>query len=195
MEILGNLKNSIRHYVLPFASRIPFSPDVITYLGLFVSFLAAFEFAKGYLLYGALFLILGGVLDVLDGAVARASGTTSAFGGVLDSVCDRYADAIVFAGLIYGFVNNTIQGTGFFIEGWIWCIFAMIGSYLVSYTRARAEAAGASKLDIGVAERSERIIILIIGALSGFLLQALALIAILTHITFIQRVMEAKQRL
>ncbi|RSD33861.1 MAG: CDP-diacylglycerol--glycerol-3-phosphate 3-phosphatidyltransferase, partial [Methanohalophilus sp.] len=74
-------------------------------------------------------------------------------------------------------------------------IFAMIGSYLVSYTRARAEAAGASKLDIGVAERSERIIILIIGALSGFLLQALALIAILTHITFIQRVMEAKQRL
>jgi archaetidylinositol phosphate synthase len=195
MEILGNLKNSIRHYILPFASRIPFSPDVITYLGLFVSFLAAFEFAKGDLLYGALFLILGGVLDVLDGAVARASGTTSAFGGVLDSVCDRYADAIVFAGLIYGFVNNTIQGTGFFIEGWIWCIFSMIGSYLVSYTRARAEAAGASKLDIGVAERSERIIILIIGALSGFLLQALALIAILTHITFIQRVMEAKQRL
>lgn len=195
MEILGNLKNSIRHSVLPFASRIPLSPDAITYIGLFVSFLAAFEFAKGNLLYGALFLILGGVLDVLDGAVARASGTTSAFGGVLDSVCDRYADAIVFAGMIYGFVNNTIQGTGFLIEGWLWCVFAMIGSYLVSYTRARAEAAGVSKLDIGLAERSERIIILILGALSGFLLQALVLIAILTHITFIQRVMGAKQRL
>ena len=78
------------------------------------------------------------------------------------------------------------------IEGWLWAGFALIGSFLVSYTRARAESAGCRKLSVGIAERTERMLILALGALSGFLGWALVLIAIFSHITIIQRVLRAK---
>jgi archaetidylinositol phosphate synthase len=78
------------------------------------------------------------------------------------------------------------------IEGWLWAGFALIGSFLVSYTRARAESAGCMKLSIGIAERTERMVILILGSLSGFLGWALVLITVFSHITIIQRVLRAK---
>jgi archaetidylinositol phosphate synthase len=95
----------------------------------------------------------------------------------------------IMAGAIYGRLNFTpFLG----IEGWLWAGFALIGSFLVSYTRARAESAGCRKLSVGIAERTERMIILALGALSGFLGWALILIAVFSHITMIQRVLRAK---
>jgi len=148
------------------------------------------------LIVGGILILLSGVFDVFDGAVARASNFTTRFGGVLDSVCDRYADALIFAGIIYGFISGNIaQPMLLGIEVWLWCMFAMIGSFLVSYTRARAEAAGSGVLNVGIAERSERMILLIIGAFTGFIGPILVFIAIITHVTLLQRIISAKERL
>lgn len=153
-------------------------------------------FAWGELVMGGILLLLSGIFDVFDGAVARASNFTTRFGGVLDSVCDRYADALIFAGIIYGLISGSIvQSSLLGVDIWLWCMFAMIGSFLVSYTRARAEAAGSGVLNIGIAERSERMILLIIAAFTGFIGPILVFIAIITHVTLLQRIVSAKERL
>jgi archaetidylinositol phosphate synthase len=181
---------------LPIAKNIPISPNVLTVIGLGISFLAAIEFATGDLIMGAAYIMISGIFDVLDGAVARVSGMITPFGGVLDSVCDRYADAIIFAGIIYGSITGVIhQPTFLQAPLWLLCIIALIGSYMVSYTRARAEAAGSSSMNVGIAERSERMIILVLGAFSSQIMVAVALIAILTHVTLLQRIWKAKQTL
>lgn len=181
---------------MPLAKNIPISPNILTITGLLISVLAALEFAIGDLIMGALFIILSGIFDVLDGAVARVSGNITPFGGVLDSVCDRYADAVIFAGIIYGSVNGSIyQPSLLQAPLWLWCVLALIGSYMVSYTRARAEAAGSTSMNVGVAERSERLIILVLGGLTGYILIAVAIIAVLAHVTLIQRILNAKQTL
>lgn len=162
-------------------------------MGFAVSVLAGITFALGKPFEGGLLLLFSGVFDILDGGVARAKGIITPFGGVLDSVCDRYSDGLMFLGIIAGTVNGRLLITPIMqIDGWLWAGFALIGSFLVSYTRARAESAGCRKLSVGVAERTERMILLALGALAGFLGWALVLIAVLSHITILQRVMRAK---
>lgn len=162
-------------------------------LGFVISLFAGAAFAAGKPFEGGLLILFSGVFDVLDGGVARAKGTITAFGGVLDSVCDRYSDGLMFLGIIAGAVNGRlILSPVMQIEGWLWAGFALIGSFLVSYTRARAESAGCKKLSVGVAERTERMLILAFGALTGFLAWAVMLIAVFSHITIIQRVLRAK---
>jgi archaetidylinositol phosphate synthase len=113
-------------------------------------------------------------------------GEITAFGGFLDSLLDRYADAFVFLGIILGgLLTNPF---------WIfWGFTAMIGSLLVSYSRARAEAAGIKMESVGIAERAERIIILVIATLLNIvwadaLRWSVLLLAVLTNLTVIQRV-------
>lgn len=183
-------------YILPLAKGIPVSPNTLTIIGLVVSVVAALIFARGYLVLGGVFILISGLFDVLDGAVARASNRMTAFGAVLDSVCDRYSDAIIFVGIIYGLLSGTIVPyLLFLIPDWLWCALALIGSYLVSYTRARSEAAGAKSMDTGFAERPERMILLVLGAFTGHLVPAIALIVVLTHITSLQRLMQAERSL
>jgi archaetidylinositol phosphate synthase len=152
---------------------------------------AAFALGKPY--EGGFLILFSGVFDILDGGVARAKGRITPFGGVLDSVCDRYSDGLMFLGIIAGAVNGRLVLTPIMqIEGWLWAGFALIGSFLVSYTRARAESAGCGKLSVGIAERTERMLLLALGALAGFLGWALVLIAVFSHITIIQRILRAK---
>ena len=152
---------------------------------------AAFVLGKPF--EGGLLILLSGVIDVLDGGVARAKGRITPFGGVLDSVCDRYSDGLMFLGIMAGAINGKLTVLPIMgIEGWLWSGYALIGSFLVSYTRARAESAGCRKLSVGIAERTERMLILAFGALTGFLGWALVLIAVFSHITMIQRVLRAK---
>jgi archaetidylinositol phosphate synthase len=154
---------------------------------------AGATFAMGRPFEGGLLLLFSGVFDILDGGVARAKGIITPFGGVLDSVCDRYSDGLMFLGIIAGAVNGRLVLPPIMqIESWLWAGFALIGSFLVSYTRARAESAGCRKLSVGIAERTERMIILALGALAGFLGWAIVLIAVFSHITIIQRVLRAK---
>ncbi len=181
---------------MPLAKEIPVSPNTLTVVGLAVSIVTAMIFARGYVVLGGMFILVSGIFDVLDGAVARASNRMTAFGAVLDSVCDRYADAIIFVGITYGLVNGSIVPYPLFIiPDWLWCSLALIGSYLVSYTRARSEAAGAKSMDIGLAERPERMILLVLGAFTGYLVPAIVLIVILTHITSFQRLIHAERSL
>lgn len=183
----------MRKLVTPIARLIPFSPNTLTLLGFFVSVAAGVAFALGKSFEGGLLILLSGVFDTLDGGVARATGKITPFGGVLDSVCDRYSDGLMFLGIIAGAVNGRLEIPPVLeVDGWLWAGFALIGSFLVSYTRARAESAGCQKLSIGIAERSERMITLALGALFSFLGWALVLIAVFSHITIIQRVLRAK---
>nr|WP_080938537.1 CDP-alcohol phosphatidyltransferase family protein [Methanosarcina mazei] len=162
-------------------------------LGFAVSVAAGAAFVLGKPFEGGLLILLSGVFDVLDGGVARAKGRITPFGGVLDSVCDRYSDGLMFLGIMAGAINGKLTVLPIMgIEGWLWSGYALIGSFLVSYTRARAESAGCRKLSVGIAERTERMLILAFGALTGFLGWALVLIAVFSHITMIQRVLRAK---
>jgi archaetidylinositol phosphate synthase len=99
----------------------------------------------------------------------------------------------MFLGIIAGEVSGRLILPPIVqVEGWLWAGFALIGSFLVSYTRARAESAGCRKLSVGIAERTERMILLALGGISGFLGWALVLVAVFSHITIIQRVLRAK---
>ena len=179
--------------IIPFACLIPLSPNTLTLLGFAVSVAAGAAFTLGKPFAGGLLILFSGIFDVLDGGLARAKDRITPFGGVLDSVCDRYSDGIVFLGIIAGAVNGRLVLSPILqIEVWLWAGYALIGSFLVSYTRARAESAGCRKRSVGVAERTERMIILALGGLSGFLGWALVLIAVFSHITIIQRVLRAK---
>lgn len=194
--MFNQLKTTIRTATVPLAKAIPLSPNSLTLIGLVISIISAAAFSRGELITGGALILVSGVFDILDGTVARANGHMTAFGGFLDSVCDRFADAVIFIGIIYGALDGSIStNTLLGIPLWLWCATALIGSLLVSYTRARAEGAGVENMDIGIAERPERMILLAGGAFSGLLIWAVAAIVILTHITVIQRVMYVKKHL
>ncbi len=204
--MIGRIKEEFKRAFSPVArviarSKIP--PNALTLLGPIVATLAAWMYIQQQLALALLLLLLSGFVDALDGAVARATGKTTAFGGVLDSVCDRYSDAIVLIGVILG--------------GWssaFWGLLAIVGSLLVSYTRARAEAAGVGQLGVGIAERPERLIILMVATLLQYLTligllfpppsyfgiiywleYGVILIAFLAHITVVQRTIAAYRAL
>ncbi|TGC08730.1 CDP-alcohol phosphatidyltransferase family protein [Methanolobus halotolerans] len=194
--MFSELKSNIRVSILPLAKRIPMSPNSLTLIGLLVSVYAAIQFARGFLVSGALMILLSGLFDAFDGAVARANGSSSAFGAVFDSVCDRYADALIFAGIIYGLIAGSIPQMYILSTPlWLWTVIAIIGSYLVSYTRSRAEAMGAREMDIGIAERPERMLILIAGAMTGMLGASIFIIVVFTHVTVVQRLIHARKSL
>ena len=126
--------------------------------------------------------LLSGLCDALDGIVARLHGEATTFGGFLDSVLDRYADAFILVALTVSGLCEAVFG-----------LAALVGSLLVSYTRARAEAAGAKMETVGLAERAERMIILAAASyVSLFQLEILnggvAVLAVLTNLTVLQRV-------
>ena len=129
---------------------------------------------------GALLLLASG-FDMLDGAVARASGTVTKFGGFLDSTIDRYSESLVYGGvLVY------LLGTRDYRLGSLLIIVATAGSLLISYARARAEAAG-FRASVGLLARPERVLILAVGLLTGYVIPALWILAIGTHLTVVTR--------
>ncbi len=173
----------------PFA-RAGFTPNGLTILGLLVGILAALLFIFEEPLWAGLTVLICGFFDMIDGAVARLTGGVTPFGGVLDSVLDRYVDFIIFIGVIYA---GLAEFAG--LSSWFWGVLALVGSLMVSYTRARAEAAGSGKLAVGIAERGERLLILAIGALLNYTNYAVVLIAFLTHFTVLHRLAVAWKRL
>lgn len=142
--MLSVLRNRVTETLEPltdFLARISIKPNYLTALGFVFGIICSYYIYLGKFLNSAIFLILSGLMDILDGALARNKKMVSEFGGFLDSVLDRYVDIAIFFAL------------GFHV-GWILAIFAMSGALMVSYTRARAEKI-VSKCDVGVAERGE----------------------------------------
>lgn len=157
------------------------SPNTLTLLGLIVSFGAAWAYYAGHVLAGGLIVLFSGLFDMLDGAVARAGGRASPLGAFLDSVVDRYADFVVFGGILLRYAaTGDVPGT-------LLVLAILLGSLQVSYVRARAELV-IPKCAVGLMERPERILLLAAGSLFGFLEIALWALAILTHLTALYRI-------
>ena len=197
--MLSRIRDRARNWINPVAevfARTGVSPNTLTLIGLVIGVIAAFLFARGEQFLAGITLLVAGFFDVIDGAVARLLRKETAFGGVLDSVIDRYVDFMLYAGIVYAFMIGAIAEPGLILGwGWAWGILAIAGSFMVSYIRARGEAAGSGKLDVGIAERAERLIILALGALLGYTAYAVVIIVVITHITAVQRMVAAKKNL
>jgi CDP-diacylglycerol---glycerol-3-phosphate 3-phosphatidyltransferase len=169
--------------------RAGIHPDTITIAGLVIVVLAAIPIAQGQHPLGALILILGLPLDALDGAVARARGQTTGFGGVLDSTLDRYADGLVFGALAFYFATRS---------DWLLFVLTMAalnGSFVVSYVRARAGEAGLS-VKIGLFSRLERLIVLLVMLLiPPLLVVGVFVLAVGTNISVLQRLWYTRRHL
>lgn len=170
------------------AHKIGLTPNAISLIGILLAFLSALAYAEWQnnsfnLLLAPVLLLLSGFCDALDGVLARHYQKATVFGGFLDSLLDRYADALVYAGIIIGGLCDVL-----------WGLIALTGSLLVSYSRARAEAADIKMETVGLAERAERMIILAITSLIAFFWQpqvvmnvGIILLAILSNLTVLQR--------
>lgn len=162
--------------------RAGIHPDYITVAGLVVVMIASFFIARGQIQLGGVILILGLPLDALDGAVARAMQRRDKFGGLLDSTLDRYADSLIFAALGYYFAS---QGQ---LDHLLLAMASLIGSFVVSYVRARAGEAGLS-VKVGLFTRLERVAVLLPSLLiPPLLVLGMWILAIGTNFTGLQRV-------
>jgi archaetidylinositol phosphate synthase len=181
--MLENIKESIRDALSPLAKKITdINPNTLTLFGLLLSLVSAIFFARREVLPAGAFLLASGFFDVLDGLVARENNRITRFGGFLDSVCDRFGDAAIIMGAMYG-------GLAAFppFPDWFTGTFAIVGSLMVSYTRARAEAAGADA-SVGFGDRAVRMLIIVLGAFLGIVNWAVLLVATLAFITVFQRI-------
>ena len=183
--MLGRYRESVRTWIEPVGlvlyRRFRLRPNHLTVTGLGVSLLAATAFCTGRTRAAGALLILAGLCDFLDGSLARASGQVSAFGAFLDSVIDRYSDLVVLLGIVVLFAQMPHA------RGAIVAMAGLIGSMMVSYTKARAESIGV-RCTVGMMERPERMICLIAGALLDLLEPALWILAVLANLTAIQRI-------
>src|SRR6266849_4348000 len=155
-------------------------PNVLTFLGLMINSWAAFLLAAGRFQAAALVVIGAGLFDMVDGRVARETNRVTRFGGFFDSVLDRYSDLALLMGLLvwYGSINRP-----FYV---VLTAIAMAGSVMVSYTCARAGNTIPS-CKVGFMERPERVVLLIIGALFDRMAPVLWVIAVLSNVTVIHR--------
>jgi len=155
-------------------------PNVLTFIGLVINIWAAWLFSRGSFRLAAVVVIGAGLFDMVDGRVARATDQVTRFGGFFDSVVDRYSDLALFMGLLvyYASINRF-----FYI---VLTAIVMTGSVMVSYTRARAECT-IPKCKVGFLERPERVVLIIIGALFGRMAAVLWVIAVLSNLTVIHR--------
>jgi CDP-diacylglycerol--glycerol-3-phosphate 3-phosphatidyltransferase len=165
------------------------SPNVLTFIGLLINIVAAvlFGLATGenqpaMFRYAGLVIIGAGIFDMVDGRVARATNQVTDFGGFFDSVIDRYSDLALFFGLL---VYYSRANRFFYV---VLVGLVMTGSVMVSYTRARAESL-IGRCKVGFMERPERIVLVIIGALFNRMAPCLWVIAVLSNITVVHRIL------
>jgi CDP-diacylglycerol--glycerol-3-phosphate 3-phosphatidyltransferase len=163
-------------------ARLGLSANLLTLIGLALNVLVALAIADGRLVAGGVLLLIASAFDMLDGAVARASGSVSSFGGFLDSTLDRYSEVVVYLGLLVYFLDRPDARAGAILT-----FLATIGALLISYARARAEAAGYGA-SVGLVARPERVIILAICLLVGRPVIAVWALAITTHLTALTRI-------
>src|ERR1700691_576547 len=155
-------------------------PNVLTFLGLVINIVAALLLAAGRFRAAGFVIIGAGLFDMVDVRVARETNRVTRFGGFFDSVLDRYSDLALLMGLLvyYASINR------FFYV--VLTAIVMTGSVMVSYTRARAENT-IPKCKVGFLERPERVVLLIIGALFDRMAPVLWVIAVLSNLTVIHR--------
>ncbi|MBW7997542.1 MAG: CDP-alcohol phosphatidyltransferase family protein [Candidatus Glassbacteria bacterium] len=169
--------------LIRFCIRHRVSPNLVTTIGFFFTVGAALAFAIDEVQWAGAILLFSGTFDIIDGKVARATGSSSKFGSFFDSTMDRLSDMIVYMGLLYLYLDSAR------IE-MVWVIFAaIIGSLMVSYCRSKAEALGIT-CSVGLFQRPERVVYLGFGAILGHLMLYIVIwfLAIVSNLTMIQRI-------
>lgn len=178
----------VRYVELPgarFLRALRLTPDAVTLIGFGICVAAACLVSFGWLLPGGVVFLLGGAFDLMDGALARLTGTTSPFGALLDSVFDRLGEASLFVGLaVYGVRADF--GQGYLLFFIIALLLALVLSQGVSYLRARGEGLGVFTR-AGLMTRPERVVILGIGLIIGQIVWVLVIIAAVSCFTLFQR--------
>ncbi|RBQ23391.1 Archaetidylinositol phosphate synthase [Candidatus Methanobinarius endosymbioticus] len=181
--MLERFRPLLKKILEPIAKRMNINPNILTLISPLIALIPAIFFARGDLLMGAIFILLSGIFDVFDGAIARYHDKTSDFGAFLDSTMDRISDAIIIIGLILG---------GF--TTWLIGALAIHSAIMVSYVRARAESKG-SECNVGIGERATRLLILVAGPIiavfsnnSIYMNWTIVLLVILSYITVVQRI-------
>lgn len=198
-----DLRARVRGAAEPIArafGRIGLTPNHLTLIGFGIAIIAAVAAARQSWLAAGLLVVFGGVFDLFDGALARATGQASRFGAFMDSVFDRWGEGVVYVGVAWG------AAAAGFVEGAILATAALASAVMVSYARAKSESLGftpgSGMANVGLAPREVRIVILavalmIVGLNGGgreFLTIGLALITILATITTIQRILHVRRQ-
>jgi len=187
---IGRFFGAIINRIVRWLALSKIHPNVLTFLGLLINIWAAFLFAQGKFFAAGLVVLGAALFDMVDGRVARATDQVTRFGGFFDSVLDRYSDLALYMGLLvyYADINRN--------KYIVLTAIVMTGSVMISYTRARAENA-IPRCKVGFLERPERIVLIIIGALFDHMAPVLWVIAVLSNLTVIHRMIytyhEAKQ--
>lgn len=187
-----------------FLSGLGVSPNALSLVGLSLSMIAGLIYASGAFFCAGAVLILAGTCDVLDGQMARLTGRISSFGAFLDSAIDRFSELFVFLGLAWYFSSPSTSDPESFLGSVmvLLIILALSGSFMVSYTRARAEGLGVD-CKIGWMQRPERIALLIVGSLLAglpvvgyyIMVGTILIIAVLSNYTAVQRIIYVKNQL
>jgi CDP-diacylglycerol--glycerol-3-phosphate 3-phosphatidyltransferase len=175
--------------------QVDANPNVLTAIGLGINVVAAIGLAEGYHRTAAVVLFLAGMFDVLDGAYARSANKVSSFGAFFDSTIDRCSDIVIFVGIIYFYAFGKGAGLGGNRELYVVLTgTALMGSVLTSYVRARAENI-ILDCHVGYLERAERTVLMIIAAGANHVYMAIWLIALLSLLTVLRRVIHFRTEL
>lgn len=180
-DIIGKGGKFLLDKIVKILSKLHINPNILTFTGVLISFWAAFEFGYGNFFRGGIVIILAGLFDMLDGEVARVTRSATEFGAFYDSVIDRYSDVIILQGLMVYYARQQMLGYVVLVG------VVVMGAVLTSYTRARAESMIAT-CKVGFMERPERIVLLIIGALSNRMEAVLWVLAVLGNWTVFDRI-------
>ena len=168
-------------------ARTGIHPNTLTIAGLVLSVPTAFTIAMGWTIAGGVLVLFTGWFDMLDGAVARVSRNGSQFGEFLDSTLDRWAEGVTFVGLIWYFLDQDARVQV------VLAVVTLIGSMLISYTRAKAESLNV-QCTVGLFQRPERLLVLgllLIGP-AWLLSYGIWLMAFATHVTAVQRIFHVR---
>jgi len=178
-RVRGRLNSYLNSLGKAFARVAPF-PTAWTSVGLFLAiFAGAAYWTGGYAgeVTGGLLILASGLFDIVDGAVARVTGRVSKVGAFLDSTLDRVAEVAIYLGILVGGYS----------PNWL-VLLALSLSLLVSYTRAKADSLGTSLSGVGIGERSERLLVLAVASIIGYVSWGVGFVVVIAGVTFVERV-------
>ncbi len=181
-----NLQNRFLKILSPLIAlftKWEISPNAFTVAGVIITSVAAASFLMGFIRLGGILILLGGLCDTIDGRLARTAGKATRFGALLDSTVDRYSEFIMFFGIAAHFITVEDYSTS------AATFLALCGSFMVSYSRARAESLG-FEARMGIMQRPERIVLIAVGALIHIVAfkSAIWLVAFFANFTALQRI-------
>ncbi len=182
-DIRSKLAHHITSPVVGALTKIGITPNALTFANLGLNVVAGYVIALGHLLPGGVLVLVSGLCDILDGALARLTGRSTKFGAVLDSTVDRIAEAAVLCGLVIWYMQDGTQENRLEI---VLVLAVLVGSFLVSYVKARAEGVG-WQCQVGLFTRAERVIVLALGLLLNQVFIALCILAVFVYFTVVQR--------